>query len=33
VPATEIATAKVLVTLIDGEPVYKGEGLPEPKQE
>jgi predicted amidohydrolase YtcJ len=33
VPATEIATAKVLVTLIDGEPVYEGDGLPEPKQE
>ena len=33
VPATEIGKAKVLVTLIDGEPVYVGEWLPEPKQE
>ena len=31
VPPTEIATAKVLVTLIDGAPVYEGEGLPEAK--
>ena len=33
VAATEIAGAKVLVTLIDGAAVYQGEGLPEPKKE
>ncbi len=33
IPATEIASGQVLVTLIDGEPVYQGEGLPEPHQE
>ena len=33
VAPTEISGAKVLVTLIDGAPVYKGEGLPEPKKE
>ena len=33
VPPTEIATGKVLVTLIDGAPVYEGEGLPEAKGE
>ena len=27
---TEIASAKVLLTLIDGEPAHEGEGLPEP---
>ena len=27
---TEIATAKVLLTLIDGEPAHEGEGLPKP---
>lgn len=30
VPATEISSGKVLVTLIDGEPVYEGDGLPQP---
>lgn len=30
--ATDIAKAKVLVTLIDGAPVYEGEGLPEPSK-
>jgi predicted amidohydrolase YtcJ len=30
VPATEIATGKVLLTLIDGEPAHEGEGLPKP---
>ena len=30
VPATEIASAKVLLTLIDGEPAHEGEGLPKP---
>lgn len=29
-PATEIASAKVLLTLIDGEPAHEGEGLPKP---
>jgi len=29
-PATDIANGKVLVTLIDGAPVYEGEGLPKP---
>jgi predicted amidohydrolase YtcJ len=31
VPATEIATGKVLLTLIDGQAAHEGEGLPEPK--
>jgi predicted amidohydrolase YtcJ len=30
VPATEIASAKVLLTLIDGAPAHEGEGLPKP---
>lgn len=30
IPATEISASKVLVTLIDGVPVYEGEGLPKP---
>ncbi len=30
VPGTEIASAKVLLTLIDGEPAHEGEGLPKP---
>ncbi|MCW0002165.1 amidohydrolase [Pararhizobium sp. YC-54] len=30
VPSTEIATAKVLATLIEGEPVYEADGLPKP---
>ena len=29
-PATEIASAKVLLTLIDGAPAHEGEGLPKP---
>ncbi len=29
-PATEIATGKVLLTLIDGQPAHEGEGLPKP---
>ena len=29
--ATEIASAKVLLTLIDGAPAHEGEGLPKPK--
>lgn len=33
VAPTEISGAKVLVTLIDGAPVYKGEGLPEARKE
>ena len=28
--STEIASAKVLLTLIGGEPAYEGEGLPKP---
>ncbi|QRM33038.1 amidohydrolase [Microvirga sp. VF16] len=30
VPPTEIATAKVLATLVDGEPVYESDGFPKP---
>jgi predicted amidohydrolase YtcJ len=30
VPPTEIATSKVLLTLIDGAPAHEGEGLPKP---
>lgn len=30
IPSTEIATAKVLATLVDGTPAYEGEGLPKP---
>lgn len=30
IPATEIASAKVLATLIGGDAVYEGEGLPKP---
>ena len=29
-PATEISAGKVLVTLIDGPPVYEAEALPKP---
>jgi hypothetical protein len=28
---TEIATSKVLLTLIDGTPAHEGEGLPKPR--
>ena len=30
VAPTEISAGKVLVTLIDGAPVYEGDGLPKP---
>ncbi len=30
IPPTEIASAKVLLTLIDGAPAHEGEGLPKP---
>jgi predicted amidohydrolase YtcJ len=30
IPPTEITSAKVLLTLIDGAPAHKGEGLPKP---
>ncbi len=30
---TEIASAKVMLTLIDGEPAHEGEGLPKPMQQ
>lgn len=30
IPATEIATTKVLATVIDGKPVYKSDKLPQP---
>ena len=32
IPATEISAGKVLVTLIDGAPVYEAEALPKPSQ-
>ncbi len=31
IPSTEISASKVLITLIDGAPVYEGEGLPKPQ--